>query len=109
MAKRTIRKRDDFDAATKLALAERVGHLCSRPECGQVTVGPSDESPNARSRIGVAAHIAAASSGRGARRHEPTMSSEDRCSIANGIWLCQNCAKLIDTDEIRFPAVLLRE
>ncbi|HEV2804780.1 MAG TPA: hypothetical protein VGW57_07615 [Chthoniobacterales bacterium] len=109
MAKRTIKTRDDFDAATKIALAERVGHRCSRPDCGQVTVGPSDESPNARSRIGVAAHIAAAAPGTGARRYDSTMSSNERRSISNGIWLCQKCAKLIDTDEIRFPAVLLHE
>ncbi|RXG88729.1 hypothetical protein [Bradyrhizobium zhanjiangense] len=29
--------------------------------------------------------------------------------MANGIWLCQNHAKLIDDDEIAFPATLLRE
>lgn len=109
MSNSTIRRRDDFDAQTKAALAERVGHRCSRPECRHLTIGPSDESPNARSRIGVASHIAAASKGKGARRYDSTMSPEERRSISNGIWLCETCAKLIDTDEIRFPSVLLHE
>jgi hypothetical protein len=104
-----MRKRDDFNAVTKKALAERAGYHCSRPDCRQLTIGPSDESPDARSRIGVASHICAASAGRGARRYDSQMSPADRRSIANGIWLCQNCAKLIDTDETRFPAELLRE
>ncbi|MET4038336.1 hypothetical protein [Bradyrhizobium sp. RT6a] len=37
------------------------------------------------------------------------MTSEQRADIANGIWLCQNHAKLIDDDEIAFPTSLLRE
>jgi len=28
--------------------------------------------------------------------------------LANGIWLCRLCARLIDTDELRFPVELLR-
>jgi hypothetical protein len=30
------------------------------------------------------------------------MSSAERKSIQNGIWLCQNCAKLIDSDVDRY-------
>jgi ribosomal protein L37AE/L43A len=37
------------------------------------------------------------------------MSDEQRRSISNGIWLCQNCAKLIDTDEVEYPTALLRK
>lgn len=36
------------------------------------------------------------------------MSSDERSSIDNGIWLCQNCSKLIDSDEDRFTVLLLR-
>ena len=36
------------------------------------------------------------------------MSRAERCSISNGIWLCRNCARIIDTDEERFPPSLLR-
>ncbi|WP_406833855.1 hypothetical protein [Pseudomonas asiatica] len=61
------------------------------------------------SNIGVAAHIAAAAPGPGARRYDPNMTSQARSSAANGIWLCQSCSKLIDTDEVRFPVELLNE
>jgi hypothetical protein len=37
------------------------------------------------------------------------MTPEQRRSIENGIWLCQTCAKLVDNDETRYPAPLLRE
>jgi hypothetical protein len=36
------------------------------------------------------------------------MSSENRKAITNGIWLCQNCAKLVDNDENRYTVDLLR-
>src|SRR5207302_9515453 len=57
--------------------------------------------------IGVAAHIAAASSG--GPRYDCKMSADTRGSIANGIWLCQDCAKLVDSDEDRFTAEILSE
>lgn len=37
------------------------------------------------------------------------MSPEERRHANNGVWLCQNCAKLVDNDPIRFPLTLLRE
>lgn len=37
------------------------------------------------------------------------MSQEERSGQDNAIWLCSNCATLIDRDEGRFPAELLRE
>ncbi|WP_422395090.1 WD40 repeat domain-containing protein [Nocardia vulneris] len=33
--------------------------------------------------------------------------SEQRCSPENGIWLCANCARLIDSDFARFTVALL--
>ena len=57
--------------------------------------------------IGVAAHItAAAVSG---PRFDLTLTSEQRGSIANGIWLCQNCAKLIDNDSARYSVQVLND
>lgn len=56
--------------------------------------------------VGVAAHITAAS--RGGPRFDPALSEKDRAGVANGIWLCQNCAKLIDSDIVRFSAAVLR-
>jgi hypothetical protein len=48
----------------------------------------------------VAAHIRAAA--QGGPRYDPDMSSEERKSITNGIWLCESCAKLIDSDQKRY-------
>ncbi|MDA8019302.1 MAG: hypothetical protein MPN21_17820 [Thermoanaerobaculia bacterium] len=57
--------------------------------------------------IGVAAHITAASE-RGPR-YEPSLSSEERRDLENGIWLCQNCGKLIDSDISRYSIAKLGE
>jgi hypothetical protein len=35
------------------------------------------------------------------------MTSEQRSSAENGIWLCQNCAHLVDTDVTSFPKSVL--
>jgi hypothetical protein len=91
--------RDNFSPKTKRDLARRAGYVCSQSECSAHTVGPSHEKNDAVSNVGVAAHIAAAAPGPGARRYDATTTEEQRLSIDNGIWLCQTCAKLIDTDE----------
>lgn len=85
------------------------GGICSNPGCKVYTFGPTMEDRNGYSNIGVAAHIAAAAPGPGARRYDSNMTSEARSSADNGIWLCQSCSKLIDTDEVRFPAELLHK
>ncbi|MCP4544775.1 MAG: pentapeptide repeat-containing protein [Chloroflexi bacterium] len=35
------------------------------------------------------------------------MTNEQRRDISNGIWLCRKCARLIDTDEEKYPVELL--
>ena len=97
--------RDDFSASVKQQLANRVNHRCSNPDCRATTSGPQLE-PEGSINVGVAAHITAASAG--GPRFDAALSPESRASTLNGIWLCQNCAKLIDNDALRFPADLLR-
>jgi hypothetical protein len=97
--------RDEFFADLKDTLARRVGMRCSNPNCRKPTSRPRDD-PNKAVNIGVAAHITAASLG--GPRYDETISSEERKSIENGIWLCQNCAKLVDNDAERFTADILR-
>ena len=96
--------RDDFTKTTKEILAKRVGHRCSNPNCLKSTIGPGS-SENDVSNIGVAAHICAAAPG--GPRYDSKMSSEQRKSIRNGIWLCQNCAHLIDADEEQYTVDIL--
>jgi hypothetical protein len=97
--------RDDFPVAVKETLAKRVSQNCSNPSCGQPTSGPHDD-PVKAINIGVAAHIAAASPG-GPRWNE-SLTSAQRSSIDNGIWLCQTCAKLIDNDPAYYTTDLVR-
>ena len=105
MSASTTSSRDDFPEATKRALAARVNHRCSKPDCGAPTSGPQVE-PDKALNVGVAAHIRGAAPG--GPRYDPTMTSEQRADIANGLWLCQTCAKLVDNDQVRFTAVALQ-
>jgi hypothetical protein len=57
---------------------------------------------------GMACHISAASSGPGAKRFNLKLTSSQRQSADNGIWMCYTHGKLIDTDEVRFPIKLLK-
>jgi hypothetical protein len=98
--------RDDFSKQTRDRLAMRVGVRCSNLFCRKLTTGPRTESPYIIN-IGVGAHITAASPG--GPRYDPSLSSQQRESAENGIWLCQNCAKLIDNDQGRYSAEVLRE
>jgi hypothetical protein len=98
--------RDDFSHRTLDVLAKRVGVRCSNPGCRKPTTGPRSDT-NRIVCIGVGAHITAAS--RGGKRYDLSLTSEQRSSGDNGIWLCQNCAKLVDNDERRYTVVLLRE
>lgn len=98
--------RDDFRAKTIRNLAARVGYHCSNPSCMRSTSGPALAEEGAVN-IGVGAHIAAAAPG--GKRYDPNMSSAERSSPMNGIWMCQSCSKLIDSDDSRFTVALLQE
>ncbi|MFX0195737.1 MAG: hypothetical protein ACFFCW_06405 [Candidatus Hodarchaeota archaeon] len=98
--------RDDFSNEIKELLAKRVGYLCSNPDCRQLTCGPQTE-PTGSINIGVAAHITAASPG--GPRYDGFLSPEQRKASNNGVWLCQKCAKLVDSDEVRYTVVKLNE
>ncbi|MBP7960934.1 MAG: hypothetical protein KA003_03120 [Caldilineaceae bacterium] len=96
--------RDDFSRETKETLAKRVGQRCSNPKCRKLTSGPHKRATK-NTNIGVASHITAAAEG--GPRFDSTISSDERKSIENAVWLCQNCAKLIDNDEERYTVGLL--
>lgn len=96
---------DDFSELVKKTLAARVGNTCSNPACLALTSGPQ-ENPAKALNIGVGAHITAASAG--GPRYNPDLLPEERSGPSNGIWLCQNCAKLVDNDPTRFTIELLQ-
>ncbi len=96
--------RDDFSRQVKETVARRVGYHCSNPDCRKLTSGPQQQPDKALS-IGVAAHITAAASN--GPRYDPSLSARARTSLTNALWLCQNCAKLIDSDLQRYTVALL--
>ena len=98
--------RDDFSSKTKEILGKRVGYYCSNPNCRKATIGPTSDKDKALN-IGIAAHITAASEG-GARYNEE-LSHSERKDIDNGIWLCANCATLIDRDPDFYTVEVLKE
>jgi hypothetical protein len=97
--------RDEFRKSDADILAKRVGGRCSNPGCRKSTTGPKDD-PSRAVNIGVAAHITAAALG--GPRFDPSLSSDERKSVENGVWLCQNCAKLVDNDPSRYTVATLR-
>ena len=101
-----MNSQDRFKQAVILTLAKRAANRCSNPDCGALTSGPSDH-PDRSVNVGQAAHIYGANLG--SARYDPAMASADRSAIANAIWLCGNCHKLIDDDPDRYPPGLLFE
>lgn len=98
--------RDDFSQITKDLLANRVGWKCSNPNCRKATRAAGMEKTGVIN-IGVASHITAAS--KGGPRYNEGMLPEERKSFENGIWLCQDCSKLIDSDVKRYTVDLLKK
>jgi hypothetical protein len=97
-------KRDEFSTRTKETLARRVGHRCSNPACRRVTSGPHEDIARAVN-VGVASHITAAAAN--GPRYDVSLSPLQRSGILNGIWLCQICAKIIDSDITRHKSEVL--
>jgi len=97
--------RDDFSPKTKRLLADRVGHVCSNPDCRAPTSGPQLESDKAVV-AGDAAHITAASPK--GPRYDSSLTSEERRHHSNGIWLCVRDARIVDQDKSRYTVELLR-
>lgn len=102
--------REDFNQDTIQKLKTRAGNICSFPNCNTPTCGPSEESATQTANTGVAAHICAASRGKGARRRLDVSKFDVKLlsDYSNGIWMCSTHAKLIDTDEVRFTVEMLR-
>ena len=99
-------RKDDFPNTVIRSLRERVGFQCSHPDCRVPTSGPGEGELEV-AHFGRAAHITAAS--RGGPRYDETLTSAERRSINNAIWLCANHADEIDDLESRYRPELLRE
>ncbi|WP_370215293.1 hypothetical protein [Idiomarina sp.] len=94
----------DFSKNTINILAKRAGYLCSNPDCRISTVGPNED-PTKAIVIGEAAHIYGARPS--AKRFSSKMTDVARAEITNAIWLCRNCHKTIDADELKYTVDIL--
>ena len=94
----------DFSRKTVDTIAKRAAFKCSNPDCRVSTIGPNSD-PEQSTVIGEAAHICGARPN--SKRYEASMTDTARAEITNAIWLCRNCHKLIDTDEVRFSSFVL--
>lgn len=98
--------RDEFSPTTIELLAKRAGYICSHPDCRRMTVAVSEDRKSGVTMLGVAAHITAAA--QGGPRYDKDMDSAERASVTNGIWACQNHAKLIDDNASKYTVIELR-
>ena len=98
--------RDDFLDSVKIQLAGRAGWICSFPDCGQSTTGPSRDSEEKMIKNGIAAHISAAA--KGGPRYDESMTPEQRCHINNGIWMCPTHGSLIDKEKTAYTIEQIR-
>ncbi|WPO90974.1 hypothetical protein [Chryseobacterium sp. HR92] len=97
--------RDNFTSKTKEILAKRVAWRCSFLGCRRITVGAGHKSSSHVINLGEAAHIYAASPE--GPRYDEKMTKEQRISIENGIWLCRQHARIIDSDYSNYSAETL--
>jgi len=100
------KNRDDFSQKTVLQIAKRAGWLCSFPTCRTPTVGATSDGEG-EINIGTAAHICAAAPG--GPRYDEKMSQEERSSAKNGIWMCRDHGKAIDSTDPGFTVERLHE
>lgn len=100
--------RDDFSSTVAEALKKRAAYICSNPKCKKMTVAPSEAMDEKVIYIGRAAHICAAA--KNGPRYDEKMTEEERSSINNAIFLCSNCADMVDDNKgVDFPAELLKQ
>lgn len=101
------KNRDDFDPKVVDAVCRRASFICSNPGCMSLTIAPSAEDPSKYIYVGVVAHITAASPG--GPRYDPILTSEQRSSIDNAIFLCSTCSVMVDKNNgLDFPAEVLQ-
>ena len=87
--------RINFSSKTKRIIAGRAGYQCSFPGCGKVLIGPGKEN-NEIICIGECAHIFSAADG--GPRGKDFLTDEKIRSAENGIYLCSDHHKIIDSN-----------
>ena len=99
----------EFSPKTKRVLAQRVGYRCSNPNCQLVsTIGPGDDEKSVV-LLGEAAHIIGAIQKGISPRADSTKKISEIVSLENGIWLCRNCHRLVDSKISTYTVDALRK
>ena len=99
----------EFSSKTKRVLAQRVGYHCSNPNCQVVsTIGPGDDEKSVV-LLGEAAHIIGAIQSGISPRADSTKKISEIVSLENGIWLCRNCHRLVDSKISTYTVDALRK
>lgn len=106
MASRNSRLGREFTEKTARQLGERVAYMCSKPDCRLLTIRARSGSESVLKK-GKACHIHSASMN--GPRFDPDMSDAECKSAANGIWLCDICAREVDDDASEYSQQVLRE
>lgn len=76
-------------------------------DCRALTIAPSEADESKFIYVGKAAHIFVAAAG--GPRYNAQMTQEERKSASNGVFLCSNCADMIDKNNgLDFPVDRLR-
>lgn len=85
----------EFTQKTIDILRKRAGEMCTI--CKRLTSIPHSN-PEKSISLGEAAHISGKMDSPN-KRFNPTLSIEEIANISNGIWLCRECHKKIDSDD----------
>lgn len=99
--------RDSVPFAQIRILLSRSGNVCAYPDCKRELVLDSKGPGGPAKSIGKVAHICAASPG--GPRYDSAMSSSERVSAANLIYLCSDHHDMIDTQVVVHPTELLQK
>lgn len=100
-----MKNRDDFPQEVKDTLYELVGGKCSNPSCQYKTRKMSDMSEK-RNIMGRAVYIASVSKEN--PRYDFRLNENQRNIIENGIWLCELCAKKVESGDGDYSVALLK-
>lgn len=86
--------RNDFSPKIREVICKRAQYICSNPDCRAMTLAPSDANADKVISTGKASHISAAAPK--GPRFDSSLTSEQRSSAENGLFLCSVCADMID-------------
>lgn len=100
------RKNRDFSEPTKRLLGECVAYMCSNPLCRRLTI-KAHITEKKSTRLGEAGHIYGASNK--GPRYDQEKSDVFIKHYDNGIWLCNVCHKLVDTEKSIYDSLTLKK